>query len=117
MQAVNISGLLKDLPDLDFREIGKFDNGSVGVFTTGPGESPWERHPDNDELLYVLSGEVVITLLTEGRPMAVTVSQGAMLIVPRGLWHKHTIERELTELYVTPGETEHSSAEDPRGEE
>ncbi len=35
----------------------------VGRFS---GPSPWERHPDGDELLHVLEGEVEVTVLTEG---------------------------------------------------
>jgi len=52
--------------------------------------------------------------LTDQGAVQTAVSAGSIFIVPRGLWHRHTIRDRLVELFVTPGETEHSTAEDPR---
>jgi hypothetical protein len=37
-----------------------------------------------------------------------------LVVVPRGLWHRHVDIRDLIELYFTPGESIQSSAKDPR---
>lgn len=100
--------------DHDFVELAPFNNGSVGVFRCGPRTSPWEHHPDDDEVLYVLSGEVVLTLLTDAGPIAETVGPGQIFVVPRGLWHRHHVADHLVEFYATPGGTVHSDAVDPR---
>ena len=83
----------------------------VGRFS---GQSPWERHPDSDELLHLVEGETDLTLLTDGGPVTVTLRPGSIFIVPRGHWHRHLARGVVTEYGVTPGRTEHSTADDPR---
>jgi uncharacterized cupin superfamily protein len=114
MAAHNLKAALEGLADLEFKQIARFNKGSIGIFKTAAGTSPWERHPDDDEYLHVLEGEVDITVLADHGPARTTVAAGSVFIVPRGLWHRHTIKDRLVELFVTPGETEHSTAEDPR---
>jgi quercetin dioxygenase-like cupin family protein len=84
---------------------------SVGRFS---GQSPWERHPDGDELVHVLDGEVEITVLAEAGPLHTTVRAGSVFIVPKGLWHRQLARQSVTEFGATVGQTEHSDAEDPR---
>ena len=100
----------------DFVELARFNAGSVGVFRCGPYESPWEIHAHDDELLFVLEGEVVLTVLTEGDPIVATVGPGEAFVVPKGHWHKHEVAERLVELYATPGGTVHADpgVEDPR---
>jgi hypothetical protein len=44
------------------------------------------------------------------------VRAGSVFVVPRGLWHRHRVGTKLTELYLTPGPSETSTADDPRSE-
>lgn len=106
--------VLGDAAEMDFREIAAFNDGTIGIFRSGAGVSPWEYHPDDDEILYVLDGSVTITVLSEREATDVLVKKGSLLVVPRGHWHRHTVHESLVELYVTPGETRHSTADDPR---
>jgi mannose-6-phosphate isomerase-like protein (cupin superfamily) len=78
------------------------------------GRSPWELHPDSDELLHVLEGEVQVTVLTERGPEHETVRAGSVFVVPRGAWHRQEARAPVVQYGVTPGRTQHSSAEDPR---
>jgi quercetin dioxygenase-like cupin family protein len=105
--------VLNALPELEFRKLAQFNGGQVGVFWSGPGVTPWERHPEDDELLQVLEGEADVTVWTEEGPITATVKAGHLLVVPRGLWHRHEIHDFVKELYLTPDASEHSSAEDP----
>jgi quercetin dioxygenase-like cupin family protein len=109
--------IASNLPLMEFRKLASFNAGHVGVFRCEAGVSPWERHPDDDELLYVLDGEADLIVMMEGDPIATTVEAGSLFVVPRGRWHRHHVRGHLHELYVTPGRTEHSNAEDPRTEE
>jgi uncharacterized cupin superfamily protein len=104
---------LQGLRELEFKQLAAFNKGTVGIFHTSAGVSPWERHPDDDELLHVLEGDVEITVITAEGWRTLSVTAGHVFIVPRGLWHRHTIRERLVELHVTPGETEHSTAVDP----
>jgi quercetin dioxygenase-like cupin family protein len=114
MQAHDIRAAFDGLGEVEFRRLAKFNQGEVGVFWASSGTSPWERHPDDEELLQVIEGEVVITVLTDDAPVDTTVGAGCVFVVPRGLWHRHHHSKKVMELYVTPGVTEHSTAEDPR---
>jgi mannose-6-phosphate isomerase-like protein (cupin superfamily) len=79
------------------------------------GRTPWERHPDGDELLHVLQGEVEVTVLTEAGPVQATVAAGSIFVVPRGLWHRQTAVAPVTLLFATATErSEHTWAEDPQ---
>jgi quercetin dioxygenase-like cupin family protein len=114
MRAHDLGATLDELAELEFRELARFNRGSVGVFWASGGTSPWERHPDDDELLQVLEGEAQIVVLTDEGPVTTLVCAGSVFVVPRGLWHRHRMLGKVKELYVTPGRTEHSTAEDPR---
>lgn len=119
MRSHDVAKTLAGLDEMQFTELESFNHGSVGVFWTegGPGASPWEMHPDTDELLHILEGEAVITVLSDDGPIESRVPAGSFLVVPRGCWHKQQMPGRTCELYVTPGRTEHSTAEDPREEE
>ena len=61
-----------------------------------------EMHPDGDEILYLISGRVVVTLETE--PVErVEMSAGNGLVVPKGVWHTVEIVEPSQIVYVTPG--------------
>jgi quercetin dioxygenase-like cupin family protein len=61
-----------------------------------------EMHPDGDEVLYLISGEVLVTLETE--PIQrVQMLPGNGLIVPRGIWHTVDIVEPSQIVYGTPG--------------
>ena len=81
------------------------------------GLTPWERHPDGDELLHTLEGEVEVTLLRDGGPTKTRVRAGSMFVVPRGLWHRQIARAAVMQWGATPGRTEHSTAKDPRAPE
>jgi len=96
-----------------FPRLASFNDGAiyVGRFS---GQTPWERHPDADELLYVLEGAVEITLLAEGGPAQVSVAAGSVFVVPRGLWHRQLARPSVTLLAAVPDNSETSEADDPR---
>ncbi len=114
MQSHDPRQVLADLPEMEFRQLAKFNQGHVGVFWADGGRSPWERHPDDDELLQILEGEVLVTVLTEEGPVETRVPAGSSFVVPRGHWHRQELRGKVLELYVTPGRSEHSTADDPR---
>jgi mannose-6-phosphate isomerase-like protein (cupin superfamily) len=102
--------------EASFWTMESFNEGQtwVGRFT---GQSPWERHPDGDELLHVLEGKVEVTVLTEGGAVEQPVSAGSIFVIPRGLWHRQFARSTVLQFGATPGRTEHSTAEDPRQDE
>jgi len=96
-----------------FPRLASFNDGAiyVGRFS---GQTPWERHPDADELLYVLDGAVDITLLAADGAAQVSVAAGSAFVVPRGLWHRQLARKGVTLLAAVPDNSEISEADDPR---
>jgi quercetin dioxygenase-like cupin family protein len=96
-----------------FPRLASFNSGAVYVGRFA-GQSPWERHPDADELLHVLEGVTEITVLSDDGPVRTSVAAGSIFVVPKGLWHRQLAEHGVTLLAATPEPTEISFADDPR---
>ncbi len=96
-----------------FATLAAFRDG--GVFAGSfEGESAWERHPNGDELVHILSGETTLTILTDDGPQLLKMKAGMLTVVPRGCWHRFHAPDGVTVLTATPHPTDHSTAEDPR---
>ena len=78
------------------------------------GNSEWERHGQGDELVYVLEGETMLTLLQESGEQKNLLRAGELLIVPQGVWHRFETPNGVKILTATPQPTDHS-LEHPRG--
>ena len=100
--------------DAAMRNVAKIGNLTLGVMSY-TGQTPWERHPDGDELLLVLDGELEVTTLTDDGPVTRKLRAGEAFVCPQGLWHRQFAEKSVSMLYGTPTETsEISMADDPR---
>ena len=62
------------------------------------GDFVWHRHDDTDEAFIVLDGELRIDF----RDGAVTLAQGEMFVVPKGVEHKPFAAREVKLLLIEP---------------
>jgi len=119
IEAYDPTAVAATLNEMEFRTLVDFNDGHAGVFwSKAGGPSPWEMHPDCEEMLQVLEGEIEVEVLpAEGGPGIKTrVPRGSFIVVPRGCWHRQDMLLETKEFYLTPGPTLHSSAADPREE-
>lgn len=114
VHAHDLLSALDGLGEVEFHKLSTFCDGSVGVFWSGGGVSPWERHPAHEELLFVIEGQVTIEVLTDDDSTDVLVPAGSAFVVPRNHWHRHKHDGLVKELYATPGTSETSFADDPR---
>ena len=62
------------------------------------GDFVWHDHKDTDEAFIVIDGELRIDF----RDGAVTLRQGEMFVVPKGVEHKPFAERETSLLLLEP---------------
>ncbi|SDZ65348.1 cupin domain-containing protein [Pseudomonas sp. NFIX28] len=62
------------------------------------GDFIWHDHPDTDETFIVLEGQLRIDF-TDGQ---VTINQGEMFVVPKGMKHKPYAEQEVKLLLIEP---------------
>ncbi|MGZ9225031.1 MAG: cupin domain-containing protein [Anaerolineales bacterium] len=65
------------------------------------GEFVWHDHPETDEVFIVLKGQLEIQF-REGK---VSLNEGEMFVVPKGLEHKPVAENECHILLVEPAGT------------
>lgn len=90
-------------------------NGELGMWTMAAFRAErdqdvhadvWERHPHAEELLTVTSGAVRVHLRESGE--SARLEPGSCYVVPRGTWHRLTVEEPADLLTVTPrAATEH----------
>ena len=119
LNVFNPSRVADGLGEMEFRELGSFNEGGAGVFwSNAGGPSPWEMHPDCEELLHVIEGEVEVEVLPAdgGTGKTTRLLGGEFIVIPRGCWHRQNLLRRTKEFYLTPGRSIHSASEDPRRE-
>lgn len=84
--------------------MARFDEGwLISEFTCDKDWASWEMHPNGDEFVYLLSGDVELHLeLPSGVSSTRIAGRGAVL-VPRGIWHTATVFRPSRMFFVTRG--------------
>lgn len=83
--------------------IGELNNQQVKIAKV-KGEFVWHDHKDEDELFLVVKGELQI----EFRDKTVTLQEGEMIIVPRGVEHKPYAKEEVHLLLFEPKNIKHT---------
>ena len=61
----------------------------------------WHRHIDTDEVFMVVKGKLRIDL----REKALHLTEGEMVVIPKGLEHKPSCEEECAVLLIEPAGT------------
>ena len=90
------------------RTVAEFNGHDVMVVKV-EGEFVWHAHPDADDLFLVLRGEIDV----EMRDRTVTLREGQMFVVPRGVEHRPAARRgEAHLLLIEPTGTPNTG--DPR---
>jgi mannose-6-phosphate isomerase-like protein (cupin superfamily) len=70
--------------------------------TTSPPHAG-ELHPDGDELLYLVEGQVDLILDEAAGERRIPLSAGQAFVVPRGVWHRVVVTAPCRLLHFTPG--------------
>lgn len=85
--------------------LGSYDSSMLGVGRYVPGTSPWERHTNGDELLYVTDGHVSIEILEDdGSSTTFEIGDGQLFVVPTGKWHQLTATDNVNIMFASPSE-------------
>lgn len=80
---------------------GRIDGMTVGIITI-EGDAPHggEMHPDGDEILYVISGQLRVVGDSSG---SLVLGPGSACIVQKGEWHRVELLEKAQLLHITPG--------------
>ena len=84
-------------------------NGSLFKVAKGIGETNWHAHDDQDEVFLILKGRMTMGLRTGD----VELSEGDLLIVPRGTEHRPQADEEVHFLLVGPEITSNAKGGKP----
>ena len=68
------------------------------------GEFVWHDHKNEDELFYVIKGQLLIEL----KDKIITLNEGDLYIVPRGVAHKPIAHEEVHIMLFEPARIEHT---------
>ena len=79
-------------------------NGQQVKIAKVKGEFVWHDHGGEDELFYVLKGR----LKMEFRDQVTEVSEGEMIVVPRGVEHRPSAEEETWIMLFEPADIKHT---------
>lgn len=92
-----------------------FSGGVAGVFRSETGVSPWDFHPDGEEMLHVLDGWVEIeNARPDGTIEVFEPKAGSVLTVPRIALHRHIVHASSVDVYATTGRSLVCHARDPQ---
>ena len=89
------------------RIVGELNNQQVKLAKL-KGEFIWHSHENEDELFYVISGQLKMEL----RDQTILINPGEFLIVPRGVEHRPVAENEVAIMLFEPATTINTGSED-----
>lgn len=98
MDAINIAQKMSAIDDHWNPRVAAELNGQAVKLVKLSGEFVWHHHDHEDELFFVIKG----TLRMCFRDRDVTVRQGEMIVVPRGVEHKPVAEEEVEVMLFEP---------------
>ncbi len=100
-EPVNLARKLSSIRDYWSPKVVGEMNGQHVKLAKLEGAFVWHRHQNEDELFLVLDGRLRLEL----RDGAVTLQEGEMFIVPRGIEHRPVAEEEAHVLFFEPVST------------
>jgi mannose-6-phosphate isomerase-like protein (cupin superfamily) len=101
MEAVNLAEKLARFTErYQPRTIGQF-NGHDLMVVKVKGEFVWHKHDETDDFFLVVKGRLTIQL----RDRNVTLNEGELFVVPRGVEHCPIAEEEAHILLIEPAGT------------
>jgi hypothetical protein len=85
-------------------EMARFDEGwLISEFTCNEDWPNWEMHPQGDEFVYLLSGDVELHLELPSGAAATRIAGRGAVLVPRGIWHTARVFAPSRMFFVTRG--------------
>lgn len=76
----------------------------ISMFESREDWQVWERHPQGEEFIFQIDGEMLLLLDDGGRTTGLPLRAGEFAVVPAGVWHSADVAVPGRALYITPGE-------------
>ena len=82
----------------------------VSVYRFSESWDSWEMHPEGEELVFCMAGEITLHQELPDGTKTVTLRAGDAIINPAGVWHTADVSGEATVFFITAGVgTQHKS--------
>lgn len=104
MDSIKVNEKLKLINDLWNPRVIAELNGQQVKIAKVKGDFAWHDHKDEDELFYILKGKLII----EFRGKKVSVNEGEMIVVPKGVEHRPIAEEEVWIMLFEPDNIKHT---------
>ena len=104
MNAINLKEKLSLFKEQWIPKIIGELNGQQVKLAKLQGEFVWHDHKNEDELFYVIKGQLLIEL----KDKTITLNEGDLYIVPRGVAHKPIAHEEVHIMLFEPASIEHT---------
>jgi mannose-6-phosphate isomerase-like protein (cupin superfamily) len=105
MEKVNLTDAFDSFDEQWSPRVAAELNGQAVKLAKVEGEFVWHHHDEADELFFVRSGELTIEFRDESD---VTLQEGELVVVPRGVEHRPVADEEAEILLFEPGETQNT---------
>lgn len=90
------------------QRVARTDGRMVGRYPMTESWPVWERHPAGDEVLFLVSGHMVLHVEFEDGVRTLDLRAGQTCVVPTGLWHTADVLEPGDLVGMTAGKgTEH----------
>lgn len=106
MEVINIKDKFSLFTELWSPKIIGQLNGQDVKIAKLEGEFVWHAHAHEDELFYIIKGSLQI----EFRDKDITLNEGEMLVIPKGVEHKPNAKEEVWVLLFEPSNIKHTGA-------
>ena len=101
MKKVNLNNALSSIKEYWSPLIIEELNGQMLKLAKLKGEFSWHKHDDEDELFYVLKGQLTIEL----EKNKIELNEGETITIPRGTMHRPVANEEVHVLLFEPATT------------
>ena len=101
MQKVNLKEVLETFTETWSPRVVATLNGLEVMVVKARDEFVWHKHDDTDDFFLVLKGQLDIQL----RDRTVSLSEGELFIVPKGVEHKPVAKGEVHLMIIEPAGT------------
>jgi mannose-6-phosphate isomerase-like protein (cupin superfamily) len=109
-QVVPGGGAFWSQPEQVLEKLG--EDWLVSEFSCDSDWANWEMHPNADEFVYLLEGNIEFQLELPTGIQSTRISGAGAVVVPKGVWHTAKVFAESRMLFVTMGKgTQHRPAE------
>jgi hypothetical protein len=92
------------------------DGWLVGAYPMDADWTTWEMHPEGEEVLTLLSGELELIVDEGGQLSTVVMVPGRTFVMPRGAWHRGIVKKPAVMLGLTWGKGTQHRPIDPPGD-